>query len=546
MKRRKARRNRNNKSKYSTIFITDWLKLKPYQKRTEYDELYTKIANEIYDIITPLVEIFTEKSDQQSIKTIALNISQYFEDIISEIGIWKAFTDMNQDYYGYILPFYELNDYVQGDINSEDIQFLIWHYFSVVNEATYSPNIPEFENYAIKIFNHLNEYEEVLLSDYHKDFYKVRPTDNYFDVRKKITSVTKTNYLINLEANIYLKKQKIATSEVAENPVQAEYLFYMTQEKAVLKHHYQLNALTGLELFARLANCTEATRTRIRDLGKRCTGEFIYRESTSQFYRFEHRYTKRSFKVWRASMQPSIEQLQEGAVSVMELTFWDEKWWLSGAMIGRMQGDEMPRKAWSEAIYSFYSNTEEQQEKLKENEAQGHEAFIETFGSNVYFANSPKQVVDAYERYYRNLLQKAQRTAEKILSESDIEETVANTRQMIKAQVEDFSRGAAIAYIENEGLTLQPNYQMAAEYLDRPQLNPQEIDELYDFLFLEFPSELTQHFIDRYPTDNLKLPMQPSNLDVVKYWKFLHRYHLPENYAPKTPNVKFVDTSEEL
>ncbi len=59
-------------------------------------------------------------------------ITGYFEDIASDLGVWRSFIDLNRKFYGKPLPFYEAGeDYIDYELNKEDIKFLIWYVLNV-------------------------------------------------------------------------------------------------------------------------------------------------------------------------------------------------------------------------------------------------------------------------------------------------------------------------------------------------------------------------------------------------------------------------------
>jgi len=54
-----------------------------------------------------------------------------FEDVISDLGLWRVFRDEHERMYGKRLPFYDLpDDYFEEEINFEDVAFLIWYYLT--------------------------------------------------------------------------------------------------------------------------------------------------------------------------------------------------------------------------------------------------------------------------------------------------------------------------------------------------------------------------------------------------------------------------------
>ena len=56
-------------------------------------------------------------------------MAAYFEDVISGMGIWRAFILTHKELYGKYLPFYTPDDhYYDDEVNLEDVRFLLWHY----------------------------------------------------------------------------------------------------------------------------------------------------------------------------------------------------------------------------------------------------------------------------------------------------------------------------------------------------------------------------------------------------------------------------------
>ena len=109
------------------IFPKDWLQLHPYKQSTPVDSYYTGIANRIYDIMekTELVNSF----EGEETKQICIRMAAYFEDVISGMGLWRAFILTHKELYGKYLPFYTPDDhYYDDEVNLEDVRFLLWHY----------------------------------------------------------------------------------------------------------------------------------------------------------------------------------------------------------------------------------------------------------------------------------------------------------------------------------------------------------------------------------------------------------------------------------
>lgn len=109
----------------SSIYMQDWLALHPYNRAEATDQYYLDLANDILKIWDQAAINFRINSNIR--QTISCYITAYFEDVISQEGLWRAFITKNKELYGKYLPFYSLSsDYFEDEINCEDIAFLLW------------------------------------------------------------------------------------------------------------------------------------------------------------------------------------------------------------------------------------------------------------------------------------------------------------------------------------------------------------------------------------------------------------------------------------
>lgn len=113
--------------KNTKIYPKDWLQLHPYKQSGPTDLYYTRIANQIHEIMehTDLVNSF-EKEDAIQV---SMRMAAYFEDVISGLNIWRAFITQYKELTGNYVPFYTVSDhYYDDEANFEDVRFLLWHY----------------------------------------------------------------------------------------------------------------------------------------------------------------------------------------------------------------------------------------------------------------------------------------------------------------------------------------------------------------------------------------------------------------------------------
>jgi hypothetical protein len=532
------RRRRSSKAK-KYIYAADWLKFKPYKKTSKYDQFYANLANAIYPLLKKETDRSFEPIEAQHIRLMSIHLAQYVEDFASEIGVWKAFIDMNEELYGYVLPFFDLSNYNRNDLNQVDIQFLLWYYFCSLAESTYLPYDERFQELSQEIFDLLEEYDELPVNDFYETYFKVELEDNYFDIKLQLFEFVTSNFLLGLPNTVFLSKQieDMMNSDLEEHIDRGIILYYL-QEVTAFKHRFRLNGLNGVELFAHVVRCSEETKQQLLKLDERPTGQFVFRGTEGDYYQFEHWTTGRQFKVWKESMSYEPHVMKKGTLAKMELVRWNDKWWQSGMLLGGgSEYDDKPNIM--EADYSFYSNKEHIQQKIVAQTDLAHHIFVDTFGHFIYEAQSGEDLVNAQAMVLRKTIIANQKTADKKLTDEEIEENIQTSIKTFEHLAKEYERGTTFVSIEGEGTMYLLSYEDTIELLQKQNASIEDKEELYDCILVNYEPEVSAYLIENYSTDNLILPVPNAHLlDVPKYWKFLHRFESPGVYKKRVPLMK--------
>lgn len=161
----------------------------------------------------------------------SVNITLYFEDIVSEIGLWKSFVAKHMELYGKPLPFYTVGpDYDTDRIHVEDIRFLLWDAL-LADEC--SETMPNPENLAIEVAAHLifaylsakfddtpiNEefYNYIHEAPFASVFYEVRLVLNwyYFDCYLTAGRYGRTLFLDDFDRQLELCHGDVSVAQTA-------------------------------------------------------------------------------------------------------------------------------------------------------------------------------------------------------------------------------------------------------------------------------------------------------------------------------------------
>lgn len=90
-----------------------------------------------YRLCCRLIEL-AEKSglvsdyEDITVKRAMVSLTGYYQDVICDGGLWRAFISQCRSLYGRTLPFYETDDdYMDYELNPQDVQFMVWYALSM-------------------------------------------------------------------------------------------------------------------------------------------------------------------------------------------------------------------------------------------------------------------------------------------------------------------------------------------------------------------------------------------------------------------------------
>lgn len=87
---------------------------------------YLNVANRLFEI-WEAGKIFKELPEEL-IRRCAIGLTGYFQDIVSDTGIWRSFSEACLKMYGERVPFHPISDhYIEYELNREDVRFLTWY-----------------------------------------------------------------------------------------------------------------------------------------------------------------------------------------------------------------------------------------------------------------------------------------------------------------------------------------------------------------------------------------------------------------------------------
>ena len=216
-----------NHTSQKQITIQDIRKAHPRGLCCDSDKEYANFANRLIDTMRYNSESAGWSSDYR--RTVALKATLYFEDLVSEVGLWKIFVTQHQKLYGKPLPFYHVeSDYSADYPCIQDVQYLIWDSLIELQEDRLpNPENPGLLSVARDILNLMEkEFEDIAINDdlvsslqdatYCQNFYELRQVLKWFYFDCYLTSGRFTDYY-------YKKDQKFFVDTMGADPFNALY-----------------------------------------------------------------------------------------------------------------------------------------------------------------------------------------------------------------------------------------------------------------------------------------------------------------------------------
>jgi hypothetical protein len=97
----------------------------PRGMKCSSDSYYATVGNKI---LHRYEKLRLREFSPLELKECAINITQYFEDVVSDFGLWRSFTNWHKENYGKFIPFYhyEEDKYYQDEPHIQDCMLIIW------------------------------------------------------------------------------------------------------------------------------------------------------------------------------------------------------------------------------------------------------------------------------------------------------------------------------------------------------------------------------------------------------------------------------------
>lgn len=317
-----------------TIYMKDWLSLKPYEKPTLTDMYYLKLCNEVKKTILKIKKVSFELQlylpDDTNI--FCCFLTSYFEDLISGTNIWNTFVKIHQKLYNKPLPFFNLDDYQEAEINKQDIKFLIWYYLNLIQDEIFITPYNDFiEKTAEKIFNIFDkEWEYAPENDYLTKYYQIEQDEvDFYAARNFIDTILFKTYLFYPDTHLDLLNKEFDIFQQNR-----EELIFMalneTRDRLLHSSYTKLLSLQGKEWASEILGPNHHLYNDFLSISKKIQGLFLYKGQDENNIYIEHISSSKNFILTKKSFDGYKSLKEVDTIIFIGIVLWRDEWWFSG------------------------------------------------------------------------------------------------------------------------------------------------------------------------------------------------------------------------
>jgi hypothetical protein len=406
-----------NKSRIKSdlVVMQDWMKFHPESAPAAPG--YLRLCNRVLKIILQS-DLRRDIGYAERAIQLACILTAYFEDVISETGLFRTFTEQHRELYGKPLPFYGVTEeYDPDEINLYDLYFLTWHSLSLWRKEDGEGMFdPFFRNgnrtAAIREIYDLfdSEFESAPQNEHMQQFLRLSPRAGVDEIRKQLDFLSSECYLGFIEYVAFMEslveetEQRIREAgekgeDLIETIHQQEMMFYDSRVNYMFNHYSSLLAQRPSELLAYLAGEAHPLYPLLKDISARKLGCFLFMEERKTEFIVEHIPSGTRINVSKEYLTLESEQITPGRSCIsMGVVKWGDTWQQMGSALmfdySREKNLHLPGA-------SAFDDPEKAKEAMNGTDA----AFLlANHGKRIAFLKGAEEICDLYSRYWDHIV----------------------------------------------------------------------------------------------------------------------------------------------
>ncbi|MDF1548447.1 MAG: DUF3843 family protein, partial [Bacteroidales bacterium] len=532
------------------IYIKQWLALKPYEYQVKTDSYYLKLCNEVKKAIVNNERSFVLHMyiNIENIDLLSCFLTSYFEDLISGTNIWNSFINVHKRLYSKQLPFFDLDEYYEEEINLQDVCFLIWYFLNTLQQEKFISPINDFideiAESVMAVFDKAWEFapENGLL----KSFYNINNDEtDYYAARDFIDRVLFNTYLFYPDTLLFLREKEAVVIEENEKKEYLQASLNDARDNIIHKSHTKLLGLTGKEWVAEILGKNHPLSNDFSNISQKIIGYFLYKGQDDDNIFLEHIASGKKFNLTKKSFDRYEDFTEIDTILYIGIVKWRGEWWFSGVLFQIEFNQDLvfdeKNSDESRMAVNFIDHNENDMDELLNNQFNAFKDLNN--GLQIAFMESDKieHFLKNYTEYYNKSLNLSKK-AKKEAKERAKNDNYFGGEDYKTTDFSEISESALIFFNPKSGVEIALAVNSAFPSANNPFFNEEESEDHIFRLFMaeDLSAELSMFCIDNYKS---KLPFfkEKEGQIYLNDIDFLLRFWKNSNYFTK-PTVTFIGT----
>lgn len=389
------------------------------------DRYYVEVANELYAKLNAKAEMMPEGVN---VRDMAIRLTMYFEDVISQGPTWKTFVYLNRKLYGRNLPFFPEEDapdvtheYYDDEVNFDDVRFIMWAIIQQMNDrdTLINPHTPGLALIALDVFDFLYDKFEIMpINPALSAMLNVIPAESYeayLHNRSLMEWILLRNYLLtDVDVEYSLDEIKDVIKVYAMGLSKGEMLDYSTRMEAVFTlpcGPLSLYPKQWLSAMLKVASDDKALAERVLNIDFKKIDLYHIESSDKDFVNLKDCYNN-LYKVATHSFADT-KQIRNSEGIITSIAHFDAGWWyVNGSAILMPEAPSL--REWrgmkEESKYGMKLDNDKAAPVTKEQYIKFFKGKRHSFFASqrdMLIAMTPKEQLDSDSPKYRQLLSEA-------------------------------------------------------------------------------------------------------------------------------------------
>lgn len=535
-----------NKQK-DRIYIQQWLELKPYEKQVSTDSYYLKLCDKVKQAIVTNNYSFVLKDylDPEKINILTCFLTSYFEDIVSGSNIWNTFIKFHSELYNKPLPFLNAEEYYEGEINLQDVCFLIWYFLNTFqNEKFIAPFNGFIVEIAESVYDVFDEaWEDAPENQAIRIYYQIdeRETD-YYKARNLIDTILFKTYLFHPDTLLNLLDSELEIIEKNREDKNLLPSLNDNRDYKLHKLHTRLLNLKGKEWASAIIGANHPLHDDFLNISERIQGYFLYKGQDNKDIFIEHIASGRKFRLVKKSFGHSQALIEIDTILFIGIVQWRNEWWFSGVFFKTEFNADLvldeKNSMESRIAVNFLDHQEQNVGEMLEEQLKAFMDF--TNGTQIVFMESDKinSFIKSYTEYFNSTIKLSETEEEKARQRAKAEGFFG--RDGMIHNFSEFSESGLIFFNPRSGAEIALSVNSAFPLPHNPFFKKEEsTDDVMNLLISEdFSKELAMFCIDNCKS---KLPFfnEKEGKKYLEDIDFLFRFWKKGSYFSK-PLITFT------